>query len=195
MRSRFILPFISVLAVAQSAFASNWEVDPTHSEVGFSVRHMMISNTKGKFTKFSGKLDLNDTDITKSVATADIDAASIDTGDPKRDEHLRSADFFDVQKAPKITFKSTKIAKAQDGKLNITGDLTLHGVTKSVVLVTEISKEEVKDPWGNVRKGARATTKVNRKDFGLVWNKTLDAGGLAVGDEVTITLELELIKK
>jgi len=192
--SLLALPATAWLLFAAPAFASNWDLDVSHSDVGFAVRHMMVSNTHGKFTKLSGTLALDDKDVTKSVVNVDIETASIDTADAKRDEHLRSPDFFDAAKFPKITFKSTKVEKNGE-KLKVTGDLTIKGVTKPVVLSVDVLTPEVKDAFGNVRKGASATTKINRKDFGLTWNKTLDAGGVALGDEISIQLELEFVKK
>jgi len=186
---------IIALALPAFAFASTWNIDPDHSNVGFKVRHLMVSNVKGSFDKHTGTVEFNDKDITKSKVEVSIDTNSINTNVQKRDEHLRSADFFDVAKFPTMTFKSKKVAKAGKDKLKVTGDLTLHGVTKEVVLDVEGPSKESKDPWGNFRKGATATTKINRKDFGLVWNAALETGGVAVGDEITITLEIEMIKK
>ncbi|WP_223637103.1 YceI family protein [Corallococcus sp. EGB] len=188
---------ITLLAVAAPsfAFASTWELDSAHSSAQFAVKHMMVSTVRGAFSNVKGTINLDDKDITKSTIEATIDAKTINTNEPKRDEHLRSADFFDVEKYPTITFKSTKVAKAGKDKLNVTGDLTMHGVTKPVVLAVEGPTAETKDPWGNVRRGATATTKIKRSDFGLTWNKALEAGGVAVGDEITITLDLETTKK
>lgn len=185
---------IIALALPVIASAATWNIDPDHSNVGFKVRHLMVSNVKGSFEKHSGVVDINDKDITKSRVEVSIDTNSINTNVQKRDEHLRSADFFDVAKYPTMTFVSKKIAKAGKDKLNVTGDLTLHGVTKQVVLAVEGLSGESKDPWGNIRRGASASTKINRKDFGLVWNKALETGGVAVGEEVNITLEIEMIK-
>ncbi|MFB1479940.1 YceI family protein [Corallococcus sp. RDP092CA] len=188
---------ITLLAVAAPsfAFASTWELDSSHSSAQFAVKHMMVSTVRGAFSNVKGTIHLDDKDITKSTIEATIDAKTINTNEPKRDEHLRSPDFFDVEKFPTITFKSTKIAKAGKDKLNVTGDLTLHGVTKPVVLAVEGPTPETKDAWGNVRRGATATTKIKRSDFGLTWNKALEAGGVAVGDDITITLDLETTKK
>lgn len=180
--------------MTSSAMASDWDLDTSHSTIGFSIRHMMVSNTKGQFGKFTGTLSLDEKDITHSSVNVTIESASIDTRDAKRDEHLKSPDFFDVATFPQLTFKSTKVEKAGK-KLKVTGDLTLHGVTKSVVLTVEGPTTEIKDPWGNTKRGVVASTTINRKDFGLSWNKALDAGGLAVGDEVTISIEAELNKK
>ena len=185
---------IIALAVPALAFASVWNIDPEHSNVGFKVRHLMVSNVKGSFEKHSGTVDINDKDITKSKVEVTIDTNSINTSVQKRDEHLRSAEFFDVAKYPTMTFVSKKVAKAGKDKLKVTGDLTLHGVTREVVLDVEGLSKESKDPWGNMRRGATASTKINRKDYGLVWNKALETGGVAVGDEVTINLEIEMIK-
>lgn len=183
------------LSIPGFAFASTWSLDPDHSNVGFKVRHLMVSNVKGNFEKFSGTIDINDKDITKSTVQVSINTNSINTNVQKRDEHLKSPDFFDVATYPTMTFVSKKVTKAGSNKLKVVGDLTLHGVTKQVVLDVEGPTKESKDPWGNYRKGATATTKINRKDFGLVWNKALETGGVAVGEEVTITLEAEMIKK
>jgi polyisoprenoid-binding protein YceI len=185
---------IIALALPALAVASTWNIDPDHSNVGFKVRHLMVSNVKGSFEKHSGVIDINDKDISKSKVEVTIDTSSINTNVQKRDEHLRSADFFDVAKHPTMTFVSKKVAKAGKDKLKVTGDLTLHGVTKEVVLDVDSISKESKDPWGNMRRGTTATTKINRKDFGLVWNKALETGGVAVGEEVLITLEIEMIK-
>ncbi|MCM0084138.1 YceI family protein [Geomonas sp. Red32] len=183
------------LSIPGLALASTWSLDPDHSNVGFKVRHLMVSNVKGNFEKFTGTIDINDKDVTKSSVQVSIDTNSINTNVQKRDAHLRSADFFDVAKYPTMTFVSKKVAKAGKNKLKVTGYLTLHGITKEVVLDVEGPSAESKDPWGNIRKGATATAKINRKDFGLVWNAALETGGVAVGDEVTITLEAEMIRK
>lgn len=182
-------------AVPSIAGASTWEIDTAHSTANFSVRHMMVSNVKGTFGNVKGTINLDDKDVTKSTVEATIDTTTIDTREAKRDEHLKSPDFFDTAKYPTITFKSTKVAKAGQGKLKVTGDLTMHGVTKPVVLDVEGPAKEIKDPWGNTKSGVAATTKLNRKDFGLGWNKALEAGGVAVGEEVTVSLDLELNKK
>ena len=154
----------------------------------------MVSNVKGNFQKHTGIVDINDKDITKSRVEVSIDTNSINTNVQKRDEHLRSAEFFDVAKFPTMTFVSKKVVKADKDMLKVTGDLTLHGVTREVVLDVEPLSKESKDPWGNLRRGTTASTKINRKDFGLVWNKALETGGVVVGEEVFITLEIEMIK-
>lgn len=185
---------IIALSLPALAVASTWNIDPDHSNVGFKVRHLMVSNVKGSFEKHTGVVDINDKDITKSKVDVTIDTASINTNVKKRDDHLRSPDFFDVAKYPVMTFVSKKVAKAGNDKLKVTGDLTLHGITKEVVLDVEGPSKESKDPWGAIRRGATANTTINRKDFGLVWNKALETGGVAVGEDVTITLEIEMIK-
>jgi polyisoprenoid-binding protein YceI len=190
-----LIAAVVTLAIPAFASASTWNIDPDHSNVGFKVRHLMVSNVKGSFDKHSGTVDINDQDITKSKVAVTIDTASINTNVQKRDEHLRSADFFDVARYPTMTFVSTKVAKAGKDKLKVTGDLTLHGVTRQVVLDMDGLAKESKDPWGNIRRGATASTKINRKDFGLAWNAALETGGVAVGEEVAIILEIEMIKK
>lgn len=193
---RLLATVSTIIALSLPALASAtiWNIDPEHSNIGFKVRHLMVSNVRGLFEKHSGVVDINDKDITKSKVEVTIDTASINTNVQKRDEHLRSADFFDVATFPAMTFVSKKVAKAGKNKLKVTGDLTLHGITKQVVLDVEGPTGESKDPWGVIRRGAVASTKINRKDFGLVWNKALETGGVVVGDEVTITLEIEMIK-
>jgi len=186
---------VAALTLPAAAFASTWTIDPDHSNIGFKVRHLMVSNVKGNFEKATGTVELDDKDLTKSRVEVSIDTNSINTNVAKRDAHLRNADFFDTAKYPTMTFVSKKVAKAGKDKLKVTGDLTLHGVTKQVVLDVEGPTKESKDPWGNYRKGATATTKINRKDFGLVYNAALETGGVAVGEEVFITLEIEMIKK
>lgn len=186
---------IGTLIAPVLSFAATWAIDPDHSNVGFKVRHLMVTNVRGSFEKFTGTVEINDKDIAKSKVEVSIDTNSINTNVAKRDEHLRSADFFDVAKYPTMTFVSKRVATSGAGQLKVTGDLTLHGVTKEVVLDVEGPTAESKDPWGNLRKGATATTKINRRDFGLLWNAALETGGVAVGEEVTITLEVELIKK
>lgn len=183
-----------VLASPSLAFAAEYVIDSAHSGANFSVKHMMVSNVRGAFSKVTGSASIDEKDITKSTVEAVIDATTINTNEPKRDEHLRSADFFDTAKYPTITFKSTKVEKAGEN-LKVTGSLTMHGVTKPVVLDVEGFTTEAKDPWGNIKRGGTATTKINRKDFGLGWNSVLETGGVAVGEEVAITLDLELNKK
>ena len=187
--------FVALAAlVALPAAASTWEIDPNHTESSFVVKHLMVSNVRGQFGKTTGTILQDDKDITKSKADITIDATTINTRVEKRDAHLKSADFFDVQKFPTITFKSTKMTKG-DGPntLKVTGDLTIHGVTKPVVVNVEYTPDTLAN--GTTVKGITATTKVNRKDFGLNWNRTIEAGGVMVGDDVTITVEGELHRK
>jgi len=192
---RIIFAAAMVLAIPYAAVASTWNIDPDHSNLGFKIKHLMVSNVKGNFEKYTGVVEIDDKDITKSKVEVTIDTNSINTNVKKRDDHLRSADFFDVAKYPTMTFVSKNVAVAGPDKLKITGDFTLHGVTKEIVLDLEGPTGESKDPWGNIRKGATATTKINRKDYGLKWNQTLETGGVLVGDDVDITLEVEMIKK
>ena len=185
----------SLLALAPAlglAATSAWNVDASHSQVGFAVKHLVISNVRGEFSKYSGKVVLDEADVTRSTVEATIDVGSIDTQVADRDTHLRSPDFFDAAKHPAITFKSTKVAKAGKDRLKVTGDLTLHGVTKPVVLDVATTPA-VKGMYGETRRGFAATTRISRKDFGLTWNKLVEAGP-AVGDEVAVTLDLEVVK-
>ena len=187
-----LLAALAAPALAQST--STWEIDPAHSSIQFGVRHLMISTVKGTFPKFTATVVADEKEPTRAVAEASIDAASIDTREPKRDEHLRGADFFDVAKYPTITFKSTKVEPAGDRRFKVHGDLTMHGVTKPVALDVEVTPQ-VKGMRGETRAGARATTKVNRKDFGISWSKSMDGGGVVVGDEVEVTIDVEAVKK
>lgn len=172
-----------------------WNIDPSHSTAEFTVRHMMITNVRGRFGKLEGTVEYDPQHPELSKFEATIDATSIDTRDEKRDAHLRSADFFDVEKHPKITFKSTSIKKTPGGDgFEALGDLTMHGVTKQVTLEIEGPTAETKDPWGNTRIGASAHGKVNRKDWGLNWNAALEAGGVLVGETVKISLEVSLVQ-
>ena len=172
--------------------ARTWKIDTSHSQVGFSVRHMMMLKVHGRFGKWDGSLHLDDADPTKSSVEVNVDVASIDTNEEKRDGHLRSADFFDAEKFPKMTFKSKQVKDAGGGKLDVTGDLTIHGVTKEVVLhATHAGKG--KDPWGNERVAFEGHTTINRNDFGLKWNQALEAGGVLVSEKVDITLEIQAI--
>jgi len=168
-----------------------WAVDFVHSSLGFNVRHMVISKVHGVFDKWSVDLALDTNDLAAASVAVEVDVASIDTKEAKRDGHLKSQDFFDVEKYPKLTFKSTKVDTLGDDKLKITGDLTIHGATKSVVLDAEYAGR-AKDPWGGERAGFSASTKINRKDFGLGWNQALETGGVLVGETVEIRIDLEL---
>jgi polyisoprenoid-binding protein YceI len=169
-----------------------WQIDASHSRVGFAVKHMMVSSVKGHFNVLSGTLNIDEAHPANSWVEAEIDASSIDTRDAGRDGHLRTGDFLDVEKFPKITFKSTKVEPAGDNEYNIIGDLTLHGVTKPVVLKAEYSGT-IKDPYGLNRAGFEAHTKISRKDFGIAMNPLLETGGAVVGDEVKVDLDLEAV--
>jgi polyisoprenoid-binding protein YceI len=184
---------MSTLATPQAA-TTTWNIDPAHAVAEFKVKHMMISNVKGQFGKVTGTLTLDESDPTRSKATASIEASSIETRDAQRDAHLKSADFLHVEKFPSLSFSSTRISLVRDGELAVEGDLTIRGVTRKVVFNVEGPTPPTKDPWGNTRVGVSATTKINRKDYGLTWNAALETGGILVGDEVTITLEVEFIK-
>lgn len=189
------LVLLSLLILPPLVSAESWSIDPEHSNLGFKIRHMMVSNVKGNFSAFTGTVQIDDRDITRSKVEVSIETASINTNIKKRDADLRSPNFFDVGKYPLMTYVSTKVEKAGEGKLRVTGNLTLHGITREVVLDVEGPSAAFKDPWGNIRRGAAATTRINRKDFGLTWNAVIERGGVLVGDEVAIELELEMIKK
>jgi len=184
----------TAVPTGSTASYSTWRIDPAHSAAEFKVRHMMISYVKGKFSGLSGVLKLDESDYTRSVVEVSIPAASVSTVDENLDAHLKAADFFNVEKFPVLTFKSTSIRSAGDRDYEVTGDLTIRGVTESVVLSVIDVSEPSKDPWGNQRIGLSASAKVNRKDFGFVWNAPLELGGVLVGDEVTITLDVQFIK-
>lgn len=184
---------MSTLAIPQTA-VTTWNIDPVHSHAEFKVKHLMISNVKGQFTRLKGVLKLDENNVENSRVEATIEAASINTREEQRDTHLKSADFFDVEKYPELSFRSTRVSRVADEELAVAGDLTIHGVTRNVVFNVEGPTPATKDPWGNTRRGLSATTKISRKDFGLTWNAALEAGGVMVGDEVTITLEVEFIK-
>ncbi len=177
-----------------TAADTTWNIDATHSTAEFKVKHMMISNVKGSFPKVSGVLTLDESDLTKSSVAATIDVASIETRDAGRDGHLKSADFFDVEKFPTMTFKSTRVDSTGGGEGTVEGDLTIRDVTRKVVFTVEGPTAPTKDPWGNMRVAVSATSKISRKEFGLVWNTLLETGGALVGDEVTITLDVEFVK-
>ncbi len=194
MKSSHVLA-LAWFALPSLAHAASYEIDPVHSSAQFAVKHMMISTVRGEFTKLSGTAVIDDKDLAKANISATIEAGSISTRIDKRDEHLRSPDFLDSAKFSSITFKSTEVKKAGEGKYKVTGNLTLHGVSKSVVLDVEAPATELKDPYGNVKRGAVATTTINRKDFGLTWNKALEAGGVMVGENIQITIDLQLVRK
>ena len=184
-----------LLTMPVMAHAASWEIDPAHASVEFRVRHLMVAWVKGAFPDVAGTVEIDETDLTKSKVSVTIGSASIDTNNAKRDEHLRSADFLDSASYPVITFVSKKIVVA-DGQLRqIIGDLTIRGTTREVTLSVDELTPAIKDPWGNTRRGATASAEINRKDFGLTWNKALETGGVVVGDEVRIALGIELIRK
>jgi polyisoprenoid-binding protein YceI len=174
--------------------STTYKLDPAHSSAQFVVRHMMITNVRGAFSNVQGTVEWDAAHPDQSKVDVVIDATTIATREPDRDKHLKSADFLDVEKYPALTFKSTKVKSTGAGELEIAGDLTLHGVTRPVVLKVEGPTEETKDPWGNLRIGASGTTKIKRSDFGLTYNAVLEAGGFLIGDEVKIELEVSLIK-
>lgn len=197
MMKRYITPAIAllVLFIPVFTYAATWQMDPDHSSFQFKIRHLTVSNVKGDFSKSRGVVMIDDQNITHLKVEVFIDAASINTGHTQRDEHLRGPDFFEVTKYPTITFVSKKVIKTEPNRLKVVGDLTIHGVTREITVDVEGPTPEVKDPWGNFRRGATATAKINRRDFGLTWNKVLDSGGLVVGDEVNIYVEVELVRK
>jgi polyisoprenoid-binding protein YceI len=184
---------MSAQATPQTA-TSTWNIDPVHSAAEFKVKHMMISNVRGHFTGLKGVLILDENDVTKSRVEGTIDVSTITTREPQRDAHLRSAEFFDVEKFPTMSFQSKLITREGDGELVVSGDLIIHGVTREVEFTVEGPTPPGKDPWGNTRLGASATTKISRKDFGLNYNAALETGGILIGDEVTITVEVEFVK-
>jgi len=185
----------AVLSLQASAATSNWQIDPAHSAAQFSVRHMAISTVRGAFSKVTGSVVLDEQDITRSKVDVTIDVASIDTRQPDRDKDLKSERFFDAANFPSITFKSKKVEQTAPGKLKVTGDLTIRGTTKEVVLDVDGPTAAVKDPWGNQRVAVSATTKINRQDYGVKWNANLDNGGVVVGDDVSIVIDAEMVKQ
>jgi len=191
---RITLLIVTVgLFISSTVSAMDYQIDPDHSTVGFKIKHLAISKVPGRFTQFSGTFSFDPTKMEASKADAKIVVQSINTENKKRDDHLRNPDFFDATKFPEMTFKSTKIVPLSAETFSAVGDLTMHGVTKPVTLNIEFGGLAT-DPWGNERAAFTATTKINRKDFGLVWNKTLETGSLLVGEDVEITLEVEGIK-
>ena len=170
-------------------------IDPAHSTADFKVRHLMVSNVRGEFSGVTGTVVFDADQPASSKVEATIDATRLNTREPDRDAHLKSPDFLDVAVYPQIKFVSTKVAAAGPGEWNVTGDLTIHGVTREVTLHVEGPAPEVKDPWGNIKSGASASTRINRKDFGLIWNVALETGGVLVGEEVAIHLDLEMTRQ
>jgi polyisoprenoid-binding protein YceI len=180
---------VPALALGQ---ATTWNIDSSHTRTGFSVKHLVISDVKGEFGKTAGKVQIDDADLSKSSVEVTIEVGSVDTRDEKRDNHLKSADFFDAAKFPTITFKSTKVVAGKDGALTLTGNLTMHGVTKPVTLEGSITKA-ITDPWGLTRRGASFTGKLDRKEWGVSWSKVTDVGAV-VGDEVKLDIQAEVVK-
>src|SRR5438477_2280149 len=174
----------ATLTIPAGATTSTWQIDPAHTAAGFSVKHMVIATVRGQFKAVTGTVNWDDQDISKSTVDVTIDANTVDTSEPKRDADLKSPNFFDVANYPTITFKSNQIEKVSAGKLQVTGDLTIHGTTKEVVLDVEGPSQAIKDPWGNTRVALNATTKINRQEYGVKWNQKLDGGGLVVSDDV-----------
>lgn len=192
---RRILIVSLLVIIPQLSLAATWKVDPVHTAIEFKVRHLMVSWVKGVFTNVSGTVDIDETNLAASNVKIQIETASIDTNNVKRDDHLRSPDFFEVATFPTMTFVSKKVVVAEGKPVKVIGDLTIRDVTKEVELDVEDFSQVVTDPWGKSRRGASASTEINRKDFGLTWNKALEAGGVVVGDEIRISLEVEMIKE
>lgn len=195
MRIRAFAAAALSLFLASAALASSWEIDTAHSSAQFAVRHLMVSTVRGTMGPVKGTVEIDDADLTKSKIEATIDVTGIDTREPKRDEHLKSPDFFDAAKFPTMTFKSKAITKAGENKYQVVGDLTIRGITKQVLLEVEGSSKPIKDPWGNEKLGGVARTRINRQEFGMTFNKALETGGLVVANEVDVTIDLELTKK
>jgi len=194
MTEKHLTSILLSLALGSACFAASWNIDPMHSTATFAVKHMMVSTVHGSFTGLKGSVDYEPSKLDAAKATLTIDASTVDTRNDYRDKDLKSDNFFDVTKYPTITFVSKRAEPVADGKFKLIGDMTIHGVTKEVTWNVEGPASAVKDPKGMLRSGATATTKVNRKDFGLTWNKTLDGGGVMVGDDVDLTVEVELVQ-
>lgn len=172
---------------------TKWNIDAAHSGINFSVRHMVVSKVRGRFGKYSGTITLDEADITGSSVEVSLDASSVDTGVAERDTHLRSADFFDVEKFPELRFRSQRIERVDDTRYRIIGELTIRDVKRDVVLDAEYGGRG-KDPWGNERVGFVAKTSIDRKEFGLTWNQTLETGGILVGDRIEIDLDVQGVR-
>jgi polyisoprenoid-binding protein YceI len=189
-----IAALVAAFALPSFAQTASWNVDPAHSKAVFSVKHLGISTVRGELSKMTGQAQVDDKDISKSQIEVTLDATTVNTGQEGRDKDLRSPNFLDVEKFPTMNFKSKSVSGSA-GNLKLTGDLTIHGVTKEVTFDLDGPSAAIKDPWGNLRRGASATTKINRKDFGISFNAVMDNGGLVVGNDITITIDLELTKK
>ena len=194
LRLAILAGLTAALSLPAAAATSDWKIDPAHSSAQFAVRHLGISTVRGAFTKVTGTVRSDDQDVTKSSVEVTIDTDSVDTRVPDRDKDLRSERFFDVAKYPTITFKSKKVEQAGAGKLKVTGDLTIHGTTREVILDVDGPTPAIKDPWGNQRAAANATTKINRQEFGMKFNDKMPTGDLLVGDDITITIDVEMIR-
>ena len=195
MRQTIVTALAGVaLLVPSLSQAATWKSDPKHASVQFAVRHLMVATVRGTFDKFDVTATIDENDISQSSVEATIEVASVNTRNEKRDNHLRSADFFDVAKHPTITFKSKAVEKIQDHTYKVTGDLTLMGVTQEVVLNVSGSPKAIQDPWGNSRLGGAATTTINRTDYGLTHNTVLESGGVAIGEEIEITIDIEFVQ-
>lgn len=189
------LALLALLTTASSAFAATYDVDPTHTRVGFSVTHMMVSTVRGEFGVVSGTVEWDPANVAATKVNATVGVNSVDTRDPKRDEHLRSADFFDIAKFADMTLKSKSVKNITPEGFDLVGDLTIRGITKEVTFKVKTLPGDRKDPWGNMKTGTRATATINRQDFGMKWNTAIDGGGYIVGDEVTIELDIELARR
>jgi polyisoprenoid-binding protein YceI len=185
----------AILSLPAAAATSTWQIDPQHSAAQFSVRHLGISTVRGAFSKVTGTIVLDESDVTRSTVDVSIDVSTVDTREPNRDNDLRSDKFFDVAHYPSMTFKSKKVEQVAPGKLKVTGDLTIRGTTKEVALDVDGPTAPVKDPGGHQRAAVNATTKINRQDFGVKWNATMDNGGVVVGDNVPITIDVEMVRQ
>ncbi|HEY9775895.1 MAG TPA: YceI family protein [Planktothrix sp.] len=194
-RARITVLTAALISLVPPSFADTFKLDPSHSSAQFSVKHMMISNVKGEFSNLSGVVEYDPQHVDKTRVDATIDVTTINTREPNRDKHLKSPDFFDVEKFPTMTFKSERAVEEVPGKIKLTGNLTLHGVTKEVTLDVEGPTKPITDMHGSTRIGASATTTVDRKDFGITWNHNMDGGGVVVGDQIPITLDIELVKQ
>ena len=190
--NKWITGLIALVSVAAFGAPETWKIDDAHSVAQFTIKHMMVTNVSGQISGIKGAFVIDSADPTSLVIDANLDPKTINTNNAKRDAHLKDPDFFDVKKNPTMTFKS-KLVKKTDTGFDITGDLTMHGTKKEVTLKAEPITQPVKDAWGGVRRGFSATTQINRKDFGLTWNKNLDAGGLALGDDVKVNIEISLV--
>lgn len=195
MKRLLVFILSAALLAPLNVLAATYALDPAHTKIGFKVKHLMITNVSGVFEKFTGTVVIDEKDISKSKVDVNIELASINTNISKRDDHLRSADFFDVAKYPAMTFVSTRVERAGADKLKVTGDLTIKGVTRSVVLNVDGPTGEIKAPQGDLRRGASASAVINRQDFGVSWNKNLDGGGFVVADDVYISIDTEMARK